>query len=336
MRLLIEHGADLQARTKRGFSALHFAARDGDLDATQLLLDAGVDVNIRSQPDPSEKGGGPTYDATISGGSTPLLVATVRGHLELAEFLLDRGANPNLLDAGYTPLHWAAATWESEIANPSFGIDGDSMSGIHDREGKLRLVKALLAHGADPNARATRRPPAFAGGYSEVVGATPFLLASASADIEMMRLLLAAGADAKTPTKTNTTPVMAAAGVFRRLGESPVTEDQALEAVKLLLDLGADVKTVTTTGEGVLLGPAYHGWNTLLQLLVEKGADVNAVSAAGITPWLAASGQGDRQGGVRYNRETAELLISLGADPKLGTPCMAQGRCRAPATAPAK
>jgi ankyrin repeat protein len=331
VRALIEHGADLWAATRKGFTALHFAAREGELESTRLLLAAGVDVNIQSQPESrragAPRGGGPSYEATVSAGSTPLLVATVRGHVPLALFLLEQGADPNVDDAGFTALHWAAGTWESGAANPVFGFT-DPMSGIPDRQAKLRLVKALLAHGADPNARMTRRAPGFAGGYTDAPGATPFLLATAAVDLEMMRLLLAAGADPAQATKSNTTALMAAAGVNRPLGESPVSEEQALEAVRFLLELGADAKTVTTTGENALFGAAYRGWNTLLQLLVDNGADVNAVSKAGITPWLAASGLGDRLGGVLYNTETAALLVKLGADPKLGKPCQAQNRCR--------
>jgi ankyrin repeat protein len=336
VRTLVEHGANLQDRTRKGFTALHFAAREGELESTRLLLAAGVDVNIRSQPDVPQKGegrgegpvgGGRSNEATASAGSTPLLVATVRGHVPLALFLMDQGADPNVDDAGLAPLHWAAGTWESGLANPVYGFS-DPMSGIPDRQAKLQLVKALLAHGANPNGRMTRRPPGFAGGYEDVVGATPFLLAAAAADIEMMRLLLAAGADPAQVTRTNTTPIMAAAGLNRGIGESPVIEDQALEAVKFLLELSADAKAVTTNGENALFGPAYRGWNTLLQLLIDKGANVNAVSKFGITPWLAASGLGDRLGGVLYNKEGAALLVKYGADPKLGKPCQAQNKCR--------
>ncbi len=117
--------------------------------------------------------------------------------MPLALFLLEHGADPNVENAGFTPLHWASGTWENGEANPVFGFT-DAMSGIPDRDAKVRLVKALLARGAKPNARMTSRPPAFAGGYSDVVGATPFLLAAATADVEIMRLLLAAGADPKT------------------------------------------------------------------------------------------------------------------------------------------
>jgi ankyrin repeat protein len=349
VRILVEAGADLQARTKQGFSALHFAAREGDFDTTRELLAAGVDVNIRSvaeaPPDPARSAGGnasggtapggvirrgPAYQATVSAGSTPLLVATVRGHVPLALFLLEQGADPNVLDAGFTPLHWASGIWEGGISNPVYGFS-DAMSGIPDRQEKLQLVKALLARGAQPNARMTRRPPGFSGlggGYEDAAGATPFLLASAAADLEMTRILLAAGADPTLVTDTRTTAVMAASGLNRGIGESPITEEQALATVRFLFSLGADAKGATTNGENALFGAAYRGWNTLLALLIDEGADVNAVSKAGVTPWLAASGYGDRLGGVLYNTEGAELLLKHGADPKLGKPCQAQNKCR--------
>jgi len=335
--VLLEAGADPRARTRKGFTALHFAAREGDLESSRLLLGAGVNVNIRSQPDAGEETRG-RYDDLGAGvgmrafddgsaGSTPLLVATVRGHVPLALFLLEQGADPNIGDAGFTPLHWAAGTWESGVANPLQGFL-DPMSGIPDRQAKLQLVRTLLSRGADPNARMTKRAPGFAGGYTDAVGATPFLLASAASDVEMMRLLLSAGADPASVTATRATAIMAAAGLNRSHADSPVTQEQAIETVTILLDLGVDPKAVTSSGENALFGPAYRGWNTLLELLIHKGANVNAVSKAGITPWLAASGLGDRVGGVLFNRDTAALLVKYGADPKLGKPCQAQGRCR--------
>ena len=342
VKLLIEQGADLQARTKRGFSALHFAARAGDIESAQLLLDAGTDINIRSVPAAAEKPspvaggnytggggrvGGPSYEATVSAGSTPLLVATVRAQVPFALFLLERGADPNASDAGMTPLHWAVGTWESGEANPVFGFT-DPMSGIPQRQAKLKLVNALLARGANPNVPMTQRPPGFAGGHTDVIGATPFLLASAAADIEIMRLLVAAGADPKIPTKSRMTAIAAATGVNRVQGESSVTEAQALEAVKFLIELGVDPKQAVSTGENAIFGAAYRGWNSVVQLLADHGTDVNAISKSGTTPWRAASGQGDRLGGVLFNTDTAALLVKLGADPTLGKPCMAQTRCR--------
>ena len=107
-----------------------------------------------------------------------------------------------------------------------------------------------------------------------------------------MRLLLAAGADPKLKTRSNATALMAAVGMNRTLGESAVTEEQALEAARLLLELGVDAKAVSSNGENALFGPAYRGWNTLLQLMIDNGANVNAMSKAGITPWLRGIGAG--------------------------------------------
>jgi len=348
VRMLIEAKADIRAHTKNGFTALHFAAREGDIESARLLLAAGVNINIRSEPERSQTvgrneqntsraaaaGGGlqplagtRALSATASEGATPLLVATMRAQVPLALFLLDQGALPDVSEAGLTPLHWASTTWENGTANPVYGFD-EPMAGITDRRAKLQLVRALLAHGANPNARITRLKPAFAGGYTDVVGATPFLLAASVDDVEMMRILLDAGADPKLVTDTKTTAVMAAAALNRLVGESPVAEKQALEAVNFLLGLGLSAGGVTTFNENALFGPAYRGWNTLLELLIEKGADVNVESKAGVTPWLAASGFGDRLGGVLYNKEGAEILAKHGADPKLGRPCQAQNKCR--------
>ncbi len=329
---------------------MHFAARQGDQEIVRMLLAAGVDLNTRTRPDEAgkEEGGAPKSPdkspprgdpggvvAAVRGskgnapaaGYTPLLVATVRGKVDLALFLLEQGADPNIQDAGFTPLHWAVTTWENGSSNPVYGFE-DPMSGIPDRPAKVKLVRALLAHGADPNARMKRRPPV-GGGYTDVAGATPFLLASSVDDVEMMQILLAAGADPKLVTNSKTTAIMAATGLNHLVGESDITEAQALKAVKFLLDLGVDPKGATMFGENALFGPAYRGWNTLLAQLIDLGVNVNAVSRANITPWLAASGQGDRLGGVLYNKAGADLLLKHGADPKLGHPCLAQNKCRA-------
>jgi uncharacterized protein len=345
LQTLIDARADLRAHTKLGFTALHFAARAGDMESVRTLLGAGVDVNIRSQPDPeldrgdaarggAGRGTGPGIGergGTSFPGSTPLLVATVRGHIPLALFLLDRGADPNVVDAGFTPLFWAAGTWENGLANPVYGFV-DPVGGIPDRQAKLQLVKALLAHGANPNLQMTVRPPGFTGtgtgGYNDAVGATALIVAANAADVEIMRMLLAAGANPHLVSKTNSNAILAATGLNRGIGEIIDDEDRALAAVRFLLDVGVDPKAVTTYNENALFGPGYRGWNRMLELLIEKGADVNIVNKAGVTPYLAASGFGDRLGGVLYNKAGADILLSHGADPKRGRPCMAQNRCR--------
>lgn len=343
VKALVDAHADLKQHSKGGFMAIHFAAREGDQEMVKFFLDAGMDINVLTKADPGaaadnrRAGGGrgapgvqPIGGRKTAGndGYTPLLVATVRGQVPLALYLLDHGADPNVPDAGFTPLHWASTEWESFTANRVYGLI-DPMGGIPDREAKLRLVNALIAHGANVNARMTKPQPSIAGGYEESVGATPFLLASSVDDLEMMKLLLKAGADPKIPTSSNATAIMAATGLNHGIGESPITEPQALAAVKFLLDLGLDPKGETTFNENALFGPAYRGWNTLLAQMIDLGVNVNAVSKAGVTPWLAAAGYGDRLGGVLYNKDGADLLLKHGADPKLGHPCEAQNKCRA-------
>ena len=142
-RVLIEHGANVEARTASGFTLLLFAAREGHMEIARLLLEKGVDVNESSLD-----------------GATPLLTATVRGHVDFALFLLKHGARPEGNSAaGYTPLHWAATSFDTTpITYAGIPAPGEweAMAGIPDRKAKLTLIRALLAHGADVNARTTK------------------------------------------------------------------------------------------------------------------------------------------------------------------------------------
>ena len=285
VRTLIAGGADLNARSAGGYTPLLFAAREGLVESTEILLDAGVDVD-----DPAPD------------GTWPLTLAIASGHERLAMVLLSRDADPNAQLGGYSALHAAVAG------------------------GTPELVGALLARGADPNARLARRTPpgAFrgAGDSSAVVnvaGATPFWLAAAYLNAELMQQLLDHGTDSRLTSDGETTPLMVAAGLGQTDGSANWHEDRALDAVRyLVVELGADVTAVSEAGNTALHGAAYTGADSVVRFLVDHGASLNAQDEDGQTPFRVA--QGHRGTGATFieRQDTADLLQALGADTDLG------------------
>ena len=331
-RVLVEHDAVVTARSRRGFTPMLFAARMGDLESARMLIAAGADVND-SVPD----------------GPSALVVATVRGHIDMALFLLEQGADPNHDGHGYAALHWAAGSWETTLTGkggfvpPEDPEDRDyewrALTGLRER--KLELVNALLAQGANPNARLKREPErtGFSRGRLEarsVIGATPFLLAAAAGEVDVMRALLVADADPmlatsgdangpRRPDRTpgfNLTPLMAAAGVGRVLSESAVTQETAYEAAKLALELGNDINATNDYGETALHGAAHTRNNGLVEFLVSKGANLNVQTTREINVWEPA-GQTPLNYAERYlqfmgtpvqeRSDTGDLLRGLAA-----------------------
>ena len=300
-RKLIEYGADIHAETPGGFTPLLFACREGDLEAARLILDAGADVNTTT----SDKKGA-QYAATLEffgikadeknramDGMSALHVATLRGHGDVVDLLLDRGADPNYDGPGYTALHWAAGTWDTELTGPNSvkppkDHEWNRMRGV--REGKLDMLKALMDHGADPNALLQKNPPRHGFTYrsSRPKGATPFFLAAMAGDAASMRLLVDYGADPLIAAENGVTPLIIATGVRKRLAENNVSESDALAAVKLAVELGADVNAADVKGDTPLHGAARIKSAEIVQFLVDNGADVNVLNELGQSPLFVA------------------------------------------------
>ena len=303
---LLAHGADVQALSKGSFTPMLFAARKGALDSATVLLSYGANV-----------------DDTARDGSAALLLATVFGHTPVAAFLLDNGADPNADAAGFTALHWAAGSWETTLTFTEDEQFNDWYP-LLGPKGQVRLdfIQKLLDHGAEPNARTQKNPPRHGQSssvdtpnlYESLIDATPFLLAAMASDARAMHLLATAGADPLHPTANNMTPLMMAAGVGWVIGEAAFKEDAALDAVQVALDLGADVNAVSDAGDTALHGAVLAAMDTVVELLVAHGADVNARNKDDETPLLIAKGFGTLRAGHRGNSEsTAALLLSFGA-----------------------
>jgi ankyrin repeat protein len=268
VRLLTGAGASLQDRSAAGFTALLYATRAGHLETVRTLLDVGADVNEK-----------------LPNGITPLILAIINGHFELGSVLLTRGADPDDASPGWTALHQIAWTRRPNVGhnNPEPVPTGELDS--------LDLVKQLLEKRAGVEARVTKAPRTGLNSFNRL-GATPFLLASKTVDLPLMRLLLERGANARAVNVDNTNALMVAAGVgMYGAGEDAGTVDEALEAVTLLLDLHvADVTVADNNGDTALHGAAFRGANQVVQLLVEKGGRLDAVNKKGWTPLKVADG----------------------------------------------
>jgi uncharacterized protein len=264
-----------QQPTPGGMTALLFAAREGRLEAARLLIDAGADVNVSD-----------------ANGIGPLLMAISNRHTPVAALLLARGANPNAADWwGRAPL-WAAVDMRN------LDLDSRTLENGVDRAPVLELIEALIAKGADVNARVKEFPPQRrymmplgSLAWVDFTGQTPFVRASLSADVPLMKLLLSKGADPAIPTFNGTTALMAAAGVNWVVGQT-YSESPAmwLEAVKLCLELGADVNAVNAMGLAAVHGAANRGSDDIIELLARQGARLDIKDKEGRTPMTWAEG----------------------------------------------
>lgn len=325
---LIEFGAEVRARSKVGFTPLLFAVRNGHADAVKVLIDHGANVNDVS-PDgtsalnmaavnayfelasvlldngananaPDPRGSAlhtlawlrkPGSDGAVSDGNTPYAPPAATGNmtaLELARRLLEHGAKPNI-----------RIDWKENKFNKELG-SAKNPPNIH-------LGRHLLSY----------------------VGATPFYVAAKNGDAPYMKLLAEFGADPKVSTRAGITPLMVAAGLDYWEGESPgpftgVSEHERLEAVKLAVELGNDINAHADfgnypmvgdaaytllyyphnfedlvdrgvgdprwSGSTALIGAVVSGQASIVQYLIDRGADVNAKTKLGWTPLMVAEG----------------------------------------------
>jgi uncharacterized protein len=289
-----------------GLTPLHYAVRQGHVDAVRALLDRGVDVNEL------------TADKT-----TPLMLAVINGHFDLAMYLLERGADPKIATmAGGTPLYRVV---DLQWAPKSFYPQPDAKQ---EKVSYLDLMKALLTRGADPNVRLTRQLWYTGYGFEldglDPAGATPFWRAAQVADLDAMRLLVAAGADPNMSTTEGVTPLLAAAGDGYHGNDAIVVPAGRMPAVRFLVeDCTANVNALdekggeatsilhtNTRAYTAIHSAAARGDNEMILYLVSKGARVDLVGKNGLTAADMANGPRER---IQPFPETVALLVKLGS-----------------------
>lgn len=259
-----------------GLSPLHYAARDNKVDAARILIEAGANIERR---DPND--------------ITPLLMAIGNNQMEVSRFLIEAGAEINVSDwYGRTPL-WQAV----EVRNMDF--DNGTILNYVDREPVLDLIRVLLERGADPNSQSKEAMPIrkhmlrITGtlAWVDFVGQTPFITASLSGDLTVMRLLLEYGADPHITTLEGTTALMAAAGVNWVVAQTYDEGPEALlEAVKFCHELGMDVNAANSMGITAVMGAANRGSNDIIEYLFSNGARLDVEDQMGRTPLMWAGG----------------------------------------------
>lgn len=275
-----------------GMTALLYAAREGHMNAVRALVEGGADIN------------------EVSGDKfSPLVMAITNGHLDMAMYMLQHGADPKPATvSGITALYgvidvqWAPHAWFPQPSTEQ------------EKVGYLDLMKALIDKGADVNAPIVDKVwfRSFTNDYTWVdpAGATPFWRAAQSSDTAAMKLLVEHGADPKLATKSGDTPLHAAAGIGWAANWSVNAPVPLVDAVKYCVELGDDVNAVDNRGYTALHGAAYLGNDDMIKFLVSKGAKIDAKSKAGDS--VADMANGPTRFGQPHP-ESAALLEKLGS-----------------------
>jgi ankyrin repeat protein len=282
--------------TMGGMTALLFAAREGAIEAIKALVEAGADVN----------------EVCAGDKSSPLVIAVSNGHYEAGKYLVEHGANTNLANVdGLTPLY---ATIDMQYAPVSWAPNPVT---YQEKTSYLELMRALLDHGADPNAKLARklwfRPTSHNQQWISTVGSTSFWRAAQAADVAAMKLLVEHGADPKIPTAGGTTALMVASGLGFAGNFSQTAPDGWLPAVKYCLELGLDINAADGQGYTALHGAAYVGDNELVKYLVARGAKLDARNKLGWSVTDMANAPSLRSSVPVAHPETIALLVNIGA-----------------------
>jgi len=220
---------------------IHDATQQGDLDRVKTLIEANPEL----------------INATDDFGHTPLHFAAAAGQKEIAEFLLSKDADVNLLNTQNQSALLYAAYF-----------------------GSAKILEMLAARGARLN-------------EPDILGRTPLHYAARQHNLEALMSLIANKAELDAKDSIGETPLYFAI----RWGYDDVA--------RILIDAGADLNIATSDGKSYLHMASIKGYTAVADLLVSRGMEVSALDGNGKTPLNYAMKYG--------NKNTADLLVKHGA-----------------------
>ena len=296
------------------------AAKDGDLERVQFLLDSGENPNAVSQSinaNPEATGGivgdsalrfavfagrvdivkalldgGADVNKANKDGTTPLSASIHHSSAEIALILLDADANPNARNKeGWTALMYAVYTGHSEAAkvllDAGANLDVANNKGVtalmlSAHYGRPEIAQALLDGGANPNAM-------------DNGGETAIRTAAYKGNADIVKMLLAAGANPNAANNDGWTALI------------DVAVDNHPDIVRMLLAAGANPNVARNNGWTVLMYTAQEGHPGIIKILLSGGANPDAMNKEGWTALNIAASKGQAS--------VAKVLLECGASP---------------------
>jgi len=277
LRLLIDQGLDVNVRDASGWTPLHHAAQQGHVDVCALLISKGADFNARDAKE-----------------WRPLHRAAGGGHIAVVELLLDKGAH---LEAGNkwgdTALRLAIPNNQKDVVellvskgadiNAKFGDDYTPLFYATGRSVRKDIAEFLIAKGADVNVRS-------------VCGSVPLHRAISYGNGDVAKVLIDKGADLNVKDERGQTPLHIAA----------MRQRMRTDLVQLLIDGHANVNLKDYSGMTALHYAANLGQKVKAELLIANGAELNVQNIVGVTPLQLVAARG--------HRDLTELFITHGAE----------------------
>ncbi|XP_014875770.1 ankyrin-2b isoform X16 [Poecilia latipinna] len=339
--LLLQNGASADVSNIRGETALHMAARAGQVEVVRCLLRNGAMVDARAREDQTPlhiaSRLGKTEivqlllqhmahpDAATTNGYTPLHISAREGQVETASVLLEAGASHSLATKkGFTPLHVAAKYGNLDVVKllmqrcappDSAGKNGLTPLHVAAHYDNQKVALLLLDKGASPHAMAKN-------------GYTPLHIAAKKNQMDIATVLLQYGAETNILTNQGVTPLHLASqeghthmtalliskgaqiNVSTKSGLTALhlaAQEDRVSVAEILSKNGANLDHQTKLGYTPLIVACHYGNVKMVNFLLQNGASVNAKTKSGYTPLHQAAQQG--------NTHIINVLLQYGAKP---------------------